>query len=118
MADGSLDLVAFLVDFGIEGAASLHAGALRDDRDGTDRLDVVEDNVGVIGPVGDDVAGLQAGDEGEGVGGVMGLAAGEEEAQGPAESVDGDMPFAGQSTSGTPQSLVFDPPFWPVAAWA
>lgn len=118
MADGSLDPVAFLVDFRIEGTASVHAGALRDDRDGADRLDMVEDGMGVIGLVGDDVPGPHAGDESKGMGGVIGLAAREDEAQGPAKSIDRDMPFAGQSTSGTPQSLVFDPPFWPVAAWA
>jgi hypothetical protein len=28
------------------------------------------------------------------------------------------MPFGGQSSSGAPQSLIADPPFWPVAAWA
>ena len=79
---------------------------------------MVEDGVAVIGFVGDEVAGGEAGDERQGIGGVIGLAAGEDEADRPAEAVDGDMPLAGQSSSGTPQSLVFDPPFWPVAAWA
>jgi hypothetical protein len=49
---------------------------------------------------------------------VAGLAAGEKETDWSAQAVDRHMPFAGQSSSGTPQSLVFDPPFWPVAAWA
>lgn len=118
MPDGSLDPVAFLVDFGIEGTASVHAGSLRDDGHGADRLDVVEDGVGVIGLVGDDVPWPQAGDERKSVGGVIGLPSCEDEADRPAERVDRDMPLARQSASGTPQSLVFDPPFWPVAAWA
>lgn len=72
----------------------------------------------VIGLVGDEVAGGEAGDQRQGVGGVIGLAAGEAEADRPAEAVNRDVPFAGQSSSGTPQSLILDPPFWPVAAWA
>lgn len=72
----------------------------------------------VIGAIGDDVGGGEAGDQRQGVGGVIGLATGEEEADRPAEAVDRDVPLAGQSASGTPQSLVLDPPFWPVAAWA
>jgi hypothetical protein len=79
---------------------------------------MVEDGVGVIGFVGDYVPGAQALEQRESLGGVVDLTAGEEEAQRPAERVDGDVPLAGQSSSGTPQSLVPDPPFWPVAAWA
>lgn len=72
----------------------------------------------VIGLVGDDMACGEAGDQRQGMAGVAGLAAGEDEAQRPTEAVDRDVPLAGQSSSGTPQSLVLDPPFWPVAAWA
>jgi hypothetical protein len=67
--------------------------------------------MGVIGPVCDDVPWSQAGDEGERVGGVAGLPAGEDEADRPAQRVDRDVPLAAQSASGAPQSLVFAPPF-------
>ena len=51
-------LVALLVDCGVEGArARFMQVALRDDRDGAARLDMVEDGVGVISLVGDDMAG-------------------------------------------------------------
>ena len=72
---------------------------------------MVEDGMGVIGLVGDEVLWSQAGDEGERVNSVMGLASREQEADRTAQCVDRDMPFAGQSASGTPQSLVFAPPF-------
>ena len=111
MPDGSLDPVAFLVDFGIEVAASGHAGPLRDDWAGADRLGMVEDGVAVIGLVGDEVLWPETFDEGEGMGGVVGLAAGQEEADRPSQRVDRDMPLAGQSASGAPQSLVFAAPF-------
>ncbi len=48
--------------------------------------------------------------------GEPGLPGGEEEADRPPEAVDRDVPLAGQTSSGTPQSLVPGPPFWPVAA--
>jgi hypothetical protein len=72
----------------------------------------------VIGAVGEDVAGRKAGQKRQCVSGVVRLAAGEEEAQRSSASVNREVPLASQSSSGTPQSLVLDPPFWPVAAWA
>ena len=72
---------------------------------------MVEDGVGVIGFVGDDISGGEAGDEGERMSGVAGLSAGQQEADRASQAVDRDMPLAAQSTSGTPQSLVFAPPF-------
>lgn len=118
LADGALDDVAPFIDGRVEVSRSAHARALRDDGPGADRLEMVEDGMGVIGLVGDDMVCSKAGDERQGIGRVAGLAAGEEEADRPAEAVDRYVPFARQSSSGTPQSLVFDPPFWPVAAWA
>lgn len=117
-ADGALDAVAMLVDGWVEIAGPVHAGSLRDDRPGADRLGMVEDGVCVIGSVGDEVAGGETGDQRQGIGGVIGLTSGQEKADRAAEAVDRQMPLAGQSASGTPQSLVLDPPFWPVAAWA
>jgi hypothetical protein len=111
MSDGTLDPVAFLVDFGVEVATSVHAGALRDDGPGADRLGMVEDGVAVIGPVGDEMGRPEALDKGESMGGIIGLSAGQEEADRPSERVDRDVPLRAQSASGTPQSLVFTPPF-------
>lgn len=79
---------------------------------------MVEDGVCVIGFVGDEVAGDETRDQRQSVGGVIGLTASEEEADRSTETVDRDVPLAGQASSGTPQSLVLGPPFWPVAAWA
>ena len=79
---------------------------------------MVKDGVSVISLVGNDMSGGEACDQRQRLVGIIGLAAGEDEADGSAKAVDGDVPLAGQSSSGTPQSLVLDPPFWPVAAWA
>lgn len=118
LADGSLDDVAPFVDFGIEVSGSVHARSLGDDRSGADGLDMVEHGVSVIGLVGDDVSRGEADEQRQRMVGIVGLSTGQEETNWPAKRVDGDVPLAGQSPSGTPQSLVFDPPFWPVAAWA
>jgi hypothetical protein len=72
--------------------------------------------VAVIGFVGEQIGRIEPGDQWQGVGGVIGLAAGEQEPDRAAEAVDSQAPFAGQPSSGTPQSLIADPPFWPVAA--
>ena len=106
------------VDLWIECSFSEHAGAFRDDRPGTYRLDVIEQGMAVIGFVGKDMSRLQAVDERQRMACVAGLTCGEEEAQRPAQAIDGDVPFARQSSSGAPQSRVLDPPFVPVAAWA
>ena len=45
----------------------------------------------------------------------MALADGKDEAHRPAERVAGHVDLGGQSTSGTPQSLILAPPF-PLAA--
>jgi hypothetical protein len=45
----------------------------------------------------------------------MGLSGREKEAQRPAQRVGEHVDFSGQSSSGTPQSLILAPPF-PVAA--
>jgi hypothetical protein len=102
----------------VEGAGAVHAGASGDDRLGTDLFGMIENGVAVVGAVCEDVARRQAFEQRQCVGSVVCLAAGKQEAQRPPAPVDGDVPLACQPSSGTPQSLVLDPPFWPVAAWA
>ena len=111
MSDGPLDAIAVLVDGRVEVTFSVHSGALRDDWAGADRLGMIEDGVAVISAIGDEVGGSQAGDQREGIGAVTGLAAGEEEADRPAKGVDGDVPLAGQSSSGTPRAWSLTPLF-------
>ena len=111
LADGPLDAVPELVFDGVEGPLARHAGALRDDRLRAADLDVIEDGIGIIGLVGDDVTGIEAGQQGDGQLGVAGVAAGQDEAYRAAEGIDRNMPLGGQSSSGAPQSLVAEPPF-------
>ena len=77
---------------------------------------MIEDGVTVIGLVGEDMGRIEPGEQRDCGSGVAGVAAGQDEADGPAERIDRDMPFGRQSASGAPQSLIARPPFWPVAA--
>ncbi len=79
---------------------------------------MAENCVGIVGLVGDDMVGLEAGEQRNRQLGIAGVATREDKADGPTEGIDGDMPLGGQPSSGAPQSLVAEPPFWPVAAWA
>jgi hypothetical protein len=118
LSDGSLDAVSQFVFGRIECSFAGHAGTLRNDRLGSGRLDKVEDCVGVVSLVSDDVACLEPCQQGNAKLGIAGIAASEDEAHRPTERIDCDVPLGGQSSSGAPQSLVARPPFWPVAAWA
>ena len=87
----------------------------RDDSLGIGRLDDLAQVIGVVSLVRDDAASFLALQEVGGCGDVMGFATGQDETQGPAFGIGEGMNFGGQSPSGTPQSLVFGPPF-PLAA--
>lgn len=88
-----------------------------DDRLGSKGLDVLSEGVGVIGLVGEDIGRGQALDQGWSLGDVVAFAAGEEEADGVAQGVDGDMQLAGQPASAAANGAIFRPPFLAVACW-
>ena len=79
--------------------------------------DEVAQRVAIVGFVGNDAASAEVGQQLRCGGDVMCLAAGHNEAQGPTERVGDDMNFGGQSSSGTPQSLIAVPPFPVAACW-
>lgn len=118
LADGSLNAISELVFGGIEGPFAGHACALGNDRLGAAGLDMVEDGVGIVGFVSDDIIGLETGQQRDRQPCIADVAPGQNKAHGTAERIDRDVPLGGQSASGAPQSLVAEPPFWPVAAWA
>ena len=71
--------------------------------------------IGIICLVSDDAIGSLTIQQVGGRGNIMRLAAGQNEAQGSTFGVGKSVDFGGQSSSGTPQSLIFSPPF-PFAA--
>ena len=79
--------------------------------------DELSQRVGVVGPVGENGLRGEAFDQGRRCQHIVALSGGDAEADRPAEGVGGHVDFGGQSSSGTPQSLVAGPPFPPAACW-
>src|SRR5579864_276073 len=79
--------------------------------------DEVAYGIGVVGSIGDHAPSLHATQQVGHRGYVMGLACGQNEAQRSALRIGQCMDFGGQSSSGSPQSLVLGPPFPPAACW-
>ncbi len=75
-----------------------------------------DDGAGVVAAVGHHDLGLATGQQGQCLGKLARLAAGQAEADGLAKAVGQQVNLGAQSTSGTPQSLVFAPFLRPVAA--
>ena len=85
---------------------------------GTNALDGGNDRIGVVAPVGHHDLGLAAVQQRQGFGELSGLPAGQPEGDRFAQAVGQQVNLGTQSTSGTPQSLIFAPPFcgpWPPA---
>jgi hypothetical protein len=114
--EASLDAVAELVERSVVWSLHLAADPGRDNRFSADGLDGGDDGVGVVAAVGHDDLGLATGQQRQRFGELAGLAAGESERDRFAEAVGEQVNLGAQSTSGTPQSLVFAPFLRPVAA--
>ena len=113
--EASLDAVSCLVDLEVVGDELFSGRIAGDDRGGPERFDEFADGIAVIGLVGKDVASAKAVEKSRCLWGVPGLAWGQEDPQRPAQAVGQKVDLGGQSSSGTPQSLILVPPF-PVAA--
>ena len=88
----------------------------RDDGLGPHSFDGSDDGGGVVAAVGHDDLGLAPGQQWQGLGELAGLTTGQPKADGLAQTVGEQVNLGAQSTSGTPQSLVFAPFLRPVAA--
>ena len=115
-AEASLDSVAQLVESSIVRALHLAADFGRDDGFRADALDGSDDGVGVIAAISHDDLGLATGKQRQRFGELPGLTAGQPKADRLAQAVGQQVNLGAQSTSGTPQSLVFAPFLRPVAA--
>ncbi len=77
---------------------------------------MIEDGVGVIALVGDDGFSAEIAEQRNGLGAVVGLAAGQNEAQGQAQSVGEQVNLGCQTSSTPPQSGFLNPFFLALAA--
>ena len=80
-------------------------------------MDELQDFVAVIPLVGNHVGGLDSGQQGYSLWGIMSLTSSEGKTYGLALGINYQMNLGAQSSSGTPQRLVSAPPFPQAACW-
>src|SRR5712691_3099125 len=117
LVEEPLDAITEPVGQGVMRDGDLAPRSRWNDGFGTSLGDEVAQGVSIIGFVGDDAASRQAREQlwcGED---VVRLATGQEESQGATLSIGDNMDFGGQSSPGTPQSLIAVPPFPVAACW-
>jgi hypothetical protein len=115
LVEAALDAIAQLVDGAIVSKGVLAGWVGRNDGLSAEVDDDLAKSPTVVGGIGDDVVGVAVPQQGWSLGHIADLAGREDEAQRSAQTIGEHVDFGGQSSSGTPQSLVLVPPF-PVAA--
>ncbi len=118
--EAAFNAVTLFIEFFIVGALLFAIGLGRNDHLASHRFDMFDDGVRVIAFVGQHRLGSSLAQQGEGLGAVVDVSTREEKAQRLAELIAEQMNLGGQTSSGTPQSLVRPPFLRPVAAcwWA
>ena len=114
--EAALNAVAELVQSPVVWALYLAIDLRGDYRFGADAFNGSDDDVGVIASVGHDDLGLATGQQWQRLGELSGLATRQPKADRVSQTVGQQVNLGAQSTSGTPQSLVFAPFLRPVAA--
>jgi hypothetical protein len=117
LVEASFDPIARFVEVSVVRDDDLARSVGGDDRLHSRLGDLVSEGVAVIGLVIHESVALDAVDHGRRGDDVMDLTTGEHEAEGASQSVGQHMDLGGQSSSGTPQRLIFGPPFPVAACW-
>lgn len=100
-----LDQTALLVEVAVEFPRLFSAGSRGDDSCAALRMSLVDDRVGVVALVGDEVSVMDAREQRLGLGYVVDLSFGEMEMNRIAEGVDTSVNLRGRSSSGSPDGL-------------
>ncbi len=116
LVEEALDEVALSVDFAIDGAAYANVALAGDVGVGALFLDELDDGLGVVATIGDDIAlELEAVEQLRGCRLVGGLARGEDEAHRQAAAIDDDVDLGAQSAPRSSEGVI-RAPFFPPAA--
>lgn len=115
LVEAALDAIAQLVEGEVVGDEPFAGWIAGDDGLGTLAGNEFAQRIAVISFVGDHMIGAEAFEESGCLRGIAVLAWGEDDAHRTPTAIDGEVDLGGQSSSGSPQSLVLVPPF-PVAA--
>jgi hypothetical protein len=116
VGEGSFDAVALAVKRPVEAALHLAHGARWDD--GLDAMlgEMVQDRVGIVALVGEHGLGTTPAKQSDGLGTVVGLAAGQYEVEWQAKLIGEQVDLGRQTSSTPPQSGLRSPFFRAVAA--
>ena len=114
--EAAFDAIAEFIERPIMLALLFSADSGRDDRNSAEALDGLHDLVGVVAAVGQDELSVAACQQRQCFGILCRLTGSEAEGHRLSQTVGQQMDLGAQSTSGTPQSLVFAPFLRPVAA--
>ncbi len=117
LVEAAFDAITRLVDFEVVGDQALAGWVAGNDGGGADVGDEGTESIAIVGLVGEDVGWPEAVEKGRRLRHVAGLSGRENDPQGPPLCIGGEMDLGGQSTSGTPQSLILVPPFPVAACW-
>ena len=116
VSEGAFDAVALAVEGAIEAALDGAMRARWDNGGDAALVQMREDRVGVIALVGDHGLGPTVAEQRDGLSAVIGLAAGQHEAERQAEGVGKQVDLGCQTSSTPPQSALLSPFFRAVAA--
>lgn len=118
--EAAFDAIALSVEFFIVSSLLFSVGFGGHDGNRSHGFDVVQDGLAIVALVGQRPLGLSLAEQIDGLGAVVDLATGHEEVNRQPPFVGQQMDLGRQTSSGTPQSLVFAPFLRPVAAcwWA
>jgi len=117
LVEASLDSIAGFVERAVVRDDDFARSVGRNDCLHSGFGDPVPEGVAVIGLIGDESGAFDPVDHRRRGDDVMKLPAGDHEPQRAAQSVGQHMDLGGQSASGTPQRLIFGPPFPVAACW-
>jgi len=111
--EAAFDAVSLFVEGLVVLPLQFAIGLRRDDRDRTHGCDMLDDGVGIVALVGQDILGLSPFQQGDGLCAVVGLPRSYEEVHRQSPLIGQQMDLGRQTSSGTPQSLVLAPFYGP-----
>jgi hypothetical protein len=117
LAEEALDEIALAIDAAVDRAVHETLAGRGDVGPGAPGSYQIEQGIGVVAAVGDDVTAVQAGEEVGRRRQVMGLSCGQDEPDRQAVFIDGGVDLGAQSSTRTADGVIRAPFFPPAACW-
>ena len=117
LAEEAFDQVSLSIDASVDGSMDEALAGRRDVRLGAGSPDQVEQSIGIVASVGDDMAAFEAGEQLRSGAQVVRLPGGEQEPDRQPPLVDDGIDLGAQSSTRTADGVIFAPLFPPAACW-